>query len=173
METVRRWLGPTPEAPIVESIDEPLATASLDVRAAANLGERHRDVPWTVESDEIVRREDGFGWRVVTGGTWKDAQGAAWHGNPLVVRLTVPRGIRGALYVHLHDWNGLQRRGTIRVEGSRYRVGDHAGAGRWYAFEISEESTEDGTVDLELRPTRGPNLMITRLAFSDLPAELD
>ncbi len=125
---LKRWLAPPAEAHWITVDAKTLDAAALHVKAATRLESRNQDVPWSRENDEIVRTADGYSWSVA-GGTWKDETGAAWHGNPLELTIDVPPGTAGDLLVHLHDWNGLDRRGTVSIEGPAEVIGEHAGEG--------------------------------------------
>ncbi len=118
---------------------------------------------WTVWCYPPAGDEPGAGDVMVAHAL--DAAGAAWHGNPLGVALIVLPGARGKLYVHVHDWNKLNGRGLITVEGRDYALSDHSGAGRWLAFDTASDETRDGRIDLSADPTAGPNLMISEVAF--------
>jgi beta-galactosidase len=163
-DLLARWLAPPAAVPLVEIAEGAFDEAALHLRAAADLEPRAVNVAWAPENDEVVQRAPGYSWRVA-GGTWKDAIGAAWHGNPLEVTLGIPAGAEGVLYLHLHDWNALARRGTIEFEGRRTRLGAHDGAGAWLAYPVTSIDSEDGTITILASPTAGPNLMITEIAF--------
>ncbi len=137
----------------------------LDGEFLQQLPQRDRNVKWSQAVDRVVACREGYDWKETTGGTWKDADGAGWHGNPLQVLLRVPAQVAGDLYVHLHDWNGLVRQGHLLVDGRRYNVGSHDGAGRWYVLPVGTEETQDKTLQLVAKPTRGPNLMITQIMW--------
>lgn len=156
--------------PVADDVAERLPRSVLHVRAAARLDRLGRDVPWAPERDEVLRREQGFAWRVARGETWKDPAGAAWHGNPLELELDVPRRWCGSLLAHVHDWNGLGRRGLVDFDGRTYRLGVHDAEGLWMALPVEPGSTADGRIELGARPTAGPNLMITEIAL--IPRDL-
>jgi hypothetical protein len=150
---------------IVDPASLDLSGAALHVRAVPRLEPLATNVPWSADNDEVVRREDGFGWQVTSGGTWRDEVGSAWHGSPLALQVSVPARTTGTLYLRVSDWNSLGRRGRIVVEGRESVLGDHAGPGTWLAFEVGETDSSDGRLRVELSPTAGPNLMVRELAF--------
>jgi len=164
LDLLERWLRrPTP-APTV-AVDAALfESARLHLRAAGRLTTSNTDVPWVRASDEVVRRETAYTWHV-RGGTWRDATGVAWHGNPLEVTIELPSGESGTLLLHLHDWNGLGRRGTLTLDGRTYTLGEHSGEGVWLALPLDAADTSDGRLELRAEPSAGPNLMITELAL--------
>lgn len=166
---LRRLLRPPPAAPSVPAADVPFDDASLHVKAASRLEQRGMNTAWSRALDEAVRVTPGFDWRVTSGGTWRDESGTAWHGKPLGLEIEVPTGTSGILFLHVHDWNGLNRQGKVSVEGREYRLGHHTGDGLWLAFAITRLDSGDGRIDITAEPTSGPNLMITDLLFSANP----
>ena len=143
--------------------------AILNVRAAANLAVEGQDTPWEKRLDDIVSAEGGCDYRLVKGATWKDNDGAAWHGKTMTVTVSCPKGIFGTMVVHFHDWNSLGRRGLLTFEGKQYTLGEHADAGSWISFQVMREDTLDGELTLDVQATSGPNIMITQIAL--LPGE--
>ncbi len=150
-----------------ESIDA--GAAALHVRSAARLQQLNESVAWDSSNDACLTQLPGYHWRIVSGGTWRDSVGCAWHGNPLTIELNAPIGVTGTLFLHVHDWNALGRRGEIDIEDRAYDLGPHAGAGQWLAFEIVADDTRDGDITIRAAPVEGPNLMVTELIFLPLP----
>jgi beta-galactosidase len=152
--------------PIVDraSVETLMERALYAVSAAALVDEKWENIPWAPSLDRVVRSSDGFSHRITSGGTWKDEDGAAWHGNPLGVELKLPPGTEGVLLIHMHDWNRLGRLGNVTVEDRKYTLGDHED-GVWAAIDVRQEDTTDGIVRITVAPSAGPNLMVSRLAF--------
>jgi Glycosyl hydrolases family 2, TIM barrel domain/Glycosyl hydrolases family 2, sugar binding domain len=164
-EYLERLLRRREEAPTVRSESIQYSEAQLHIKAAARLDTQRENLAWRRVSDQLVTQTAGYDWRVLGGGTWRDEDGCAWHGNPLTLELEVPRSFAGRLYLHAHDWNNLGRRGTIDIEGRSHLLGPHAGDGKWLVFDVAADDTHDGVVQLVAKPTSGPNIMVTELVF--------
>ncbi|MBI2302911.1 MAG: hypothetical protein HYU66_28730, partial [Armatimonadetes bacterium] len=139
----------------------------LRVRAAVNVPELSRDFAWEPRLDEVVTRADGFGYEVVSGATWRDTVGSAWHhGGNLVVRATVPKGFTGRLYAHFSDWNNLGRVAEVSFEGRELgTLDEYNGPGKWVAVPITAADSADGKIEIAAQPTV-VNAMITEIVVA-------
>jgi hypothetical protein len=143
---------------------EDVGRAVLDVKAAVHVPPRQSQ-PWRPEHDEVISRAAGFGYSV-SGGTWLDDVGSAWHDPHLAVTITCPRGFEGTLYAHFHDWNNLNRAAVISFNGAEIgTLGDHAGDGFWLRLPVTARDSAQGRLELSARTTAGPNTMITQIVL--------
>ena len=81
------------------------------------------------------------------------------------VKINVPEGMLGTLYVHFHDWNNNGRTGILNFEGRKVQLGKHTGKGKWVKFHVMREDSQDGKLILKSESTTGPNLMITKMVL--------
>jgi len=138
--------------------------AALDVRASLHVPQWNIAYPWRPEYDEMAARKEGFDYRI-TGGTWRDETGAAWHDYNLAAHITCPRRFEGTLYAHFYDWNSLGRTAEVSFNGrSLGSLGDHT-KGFWLALPVASQDSAEGRLELEARTTSGPNIMITRIVL--------
>ncbi len=149
---------------------EPKATdkAALDIKAAAHVPP-NRSQNWQPSHDRVNRLKTGFGYQV-SGGTWLDETGSAWHNATLNLTVTCPKGFSGTLYAHFHDWNRLGRAADITLNDRHLgRLEDHTGPGVWLALPVKAAETANGSIRLSARANSGPNVMITRIIL--VPAD--
>lgn len=141
-----------------------VGTAVLNVKAAVHVPQK-RSKPWQPDHDQIVTTRDGFGYQV-TGGTWRDNDGGAWHGPDLAVTVTCPKGFAGTLFAHFHDWNRLKRAASLCFEGKYLgELSDYDGKGQWLALPVAAEDSADGKLELKATATAGPNAQITQIVL--------
>lgn len=139
--------------------------AKLWVKAAGKVTALNTTAPWVCEADAVEARGEGFDY-TVTGGTWRDAQGAAWHAPHLQITVTCPRGFTGALYAHFHDWNAQKRDAHLFYDGRDMGlIGRHDVAGLWLKLPVTAAHSEDGRLTLDARAMSGPNVMIAGFAL--------
>ena len=79
--------------------------------------------------------------------------------------MSIPDGMTGDLYIHIHDWNRLNRSGKIWFEGREFAIGKHDGEGRWLKLHVMREDANDGKLLIKTTCHSGPNLMITVVAL--------
>lgn len=148
----------------MDASPQDLDKAVLNVKAAAT-APLNQAGDWSAELDNAITRKEGIDYEV-KGGVWRDAQGAAWVGNRLVVDIACPAGFEGRLYAHFHDWNSANRAVAMyftgRDMGPLFR---YDGEGVWVEFPVSKETSANGRLTLEARTTGGPNAMITQIAL--------
>ncbi|MEA1981872.1 MAG: hypothetical protein U9N54_13015, partial [candidate division Zixibacteria bacterium] len=136
--------------------------ALLFVEAAFNQESDGND-QWTKESDKIIQQKQ-VTYEILPDGTWKDETASAWFGKKIRISLSVPNGLKGFVYLFVHDWNGLHRDGSIKIENRNFSIGKHEN-GKWIRLDFMREDTQDGEIIIELDCSKGPNLMVTKLAL--------
>jgi hypothetical protein len=154
------------ESPLHISAEPPkdLDRAVLRVKASPNVPKPNTPEPWRPEADEVLARQDGFGYSVQAG-TWRDETGSAWHsGDNLVVTLTCPRGFVGTLYAHFHDWNNLERVAEIFFGDQDLGELSDCQQGVWVAVKVTARDSAEGKLVLSARPSHA-NVMITQIAL--------
>ena len=155
---------PIPQEAPAAKLPAKFEQALLYVKAGAH-HPGQGDIKWTQGLDE-VRAAEGFGYKVACNAVWKDGQGSAWWGSPMLrVEIACPRPDLYDLYVHLHDWNNNGRTGELIFEGRHFDLGPHAGKGTWVRLDVLREDALDNKLILEARPKSGPNLQITAVAL--------
>ena len=146
-------------------LPDAFAKADLYVSAAAKLPVTDKSMAWRKGYDAILRQADGVDYQVVRAdGDWRDNEGHAWHGAKLVVEIKPRAGVPGTLHVRFSDWNRNGRSGRVTVEGKTVELGPHVD-GKWLAFPLIREDSNDGRFLLSAEALSGPNLMITDIAF--------
>ena len=156
-------LEPSPVLKL-EGAPKDLAKAVLYAKAAMNVPLRTSQ-PWQAAHDQVVVKKEGFGYSI-SGGTWQDETGAAWHDPHLGFTVTCPKAWEGTLYAHFHDWNNLGRTATLAFEGKDLgTLGDYAGPGFWLALPVTNADSADGQLALSATATSGPNVMITQIVL--------
>ena len=119
---------------------------------------------WSPAADD-VKVSSGVTYTVKSEGIWTDNQGVAWFGNKMSIDFKLPDSVLADIYIHFHDWNNNNRRGTITFEGRKYELGDHTKDGKWVKLMVMREDANDGKLELRTSVTSGPNLMITAIAI--------
>lgn len=167
-EELDALLAPIPEHALAAE-PERLDQAALHVRAARHAPSGVPE-PWDESSDQVVRREPGYGYRV-EGSVWRDAGGAAWHGERVSLHIDCPRDFTGALYVFFHDWNRQNRVTRVFFDGRDHGPLSHYHEGKWLRFDVAETETraEQDRLTLLCQREAGPNVMISEIAL--VPAE--
>jgi len=122
------------------------------------------NAPWKQEFDDVLVAR-GVSYEVKADGIWRDNVGTSWHGKRMQIDMKVPDGITGDLYIHLHDWNRLNRHGKIWFEGREFAIGKHDGEGKWLKLHVMREEVNDGKLVIKTTCHNGPNLMITAIAL--------
>ncbi len=150
-----------PVAPVV--VPKGFEKALFYVKAGARLRESGGK-KWNKSYDSVPVAK-GVSYKVKADGVYKDNVGTAWHGKNIEVDFKVPDGILADIYIHLHDWNNQGREGTIMFEGREYKLGKHAGKGKWVKLMVMREDANDGKLNLKTVCTKSNNLMITAIAI--------
>ncbi len=119
---------------------------------------------WNKKYDAVPVAK-GVTYKVKADGVYKDNVGCAWHGKNIEVDFKVPDGILADIYIHLHDWNNQGREGEVFFEGREYKLGKHAGKGKWVKLMVMREDANDGELKLKTVCTKSNNLMITAIAI--------
>ncbi|MFV0553151.1 MAG: sugar-binding domain-containing protein [Mangrovibacterium sp.] len=145
-------------------VPEEFEGAILYVDAAANLDKENESLKWKPAYDEVKIATD-VSYQLDADGVWKDAKGCAWQGKEMSLKITCPDGILGSFYVHLHDWNNLNRTGILDFEGRKVKLDRHKGDGQWVKFHVMREDSNDGQLILKTQALNGPNLMITKIVL--------
>ncbi len=138
---------------------------AINIKAAADLSVQNQATRWDAKQDRVLAQEDGYRAEVLEGGAWNDANGSAWFGKPLIVRLQTPRGVKGQLFLHFSDWNNNVRTGSVLIETRAQQLGPHAGEGKWLVLDILREDTLDDKIEIRATPQTGPNLQLTQIIF--------
>lgn len=143
---------------------EDVNSAVLNIRAAVHVKDRVAQ-PWQANADEVIAKAKSFDYSI-SGDTYRDAQGSAWHGQHVVVNLNCLPKFEGMLYVHFHDWNNQNRAARVFINGKDLGpLTDYSGKGRWLTVPITNEIATDGKLTLDAITAGGPNVMITQLVL--------
>jgi hypothetical protein len=145
--------------------DKKVSGAVLNVKAAVNVADENTPAAWVRAADKVVVRQDDFDY-VVHGYTWRDNAGAAWHDSAnLEVVVKCPKGFKGTLYAHFHDWNNQNRVADVFFQ-DRFlaALSNYNGPGQWIAMAVAAEDSTTGKLTLSARPTHA-NTMITSIVL--------
>lgn len=148
--------------PAISEAPKGYEDALLFVEAASNQESEGSD-QWTEDSDIIIQQKQ-VTYKVLPEGTWKDETASAWFGKKIRITLSVPNGLTGYVYLFVHDWNRLHRDGSIIIENRSFSIGKHEN-GKWIKLDFMREDTQDGEIIVELNCSKGPNLMVTKMAL--------
>ncbi len=140
-----------------------LQGAQLVVEAGSNMTTSGNS-QWSHEADVVVVQKN-TGYSVKADGCWKDMIGTAWFGKEMTLQIDLPDGTIGQVFLFVHDWNNLDRKGSINIENREYAIGSHGGQGKWIALDFMREDTQDGELLLKVHCQNGPNIMISRMAL--------
>ncbi len=131
--------------------------------------ERYVDTLW---SKTIDRAELTAGSYELTGTNvrvWADNAGKYWVGDELVLTLTGATNIRGKLRVRFRDPDSDARRAEGTFDGARtFKIEAHGkskGGETWLELPVDMEDFLDGKLELRIRKTGGPNVMIDRVVL--------
>jgi hypothetical protein len=137
------------------------------IECAAFLTEKHVDIPHSKSRD---RAELVSGSYSVTGSslrTWSDKDGSYWVGNELKITLMGMANVRGKLLVRFRDPNSNNRTSKGQLEHNRaFTIPPHAKNDQgayWLTLPVDMEDFLDGKIELQIKKTSGPNLMIDRI----------
>ncbi|MFV0607019.1 MAG: glycoside hydrolase family 2 protein [Niabella sp.] len=152
--------------PLKSQVPAQFTNALLYVEAGANADKKEQNLQWSPSIDKVESRK-GTAYKVNAEGVWKDDNGTAWFGKNMEIGFTVPQGFIGSIYVFFHDWNNNGREGAIEFEGRNYTIGRHNKEGIWVKLHVMREDSNDGKLLLKTRSSKGPNLMISKLALME------
>lgn len=150
--------------PLKSVVPEEFSKAVLYVEAGKNATKLNQNLNWDQSIDQSESKR-GTTYKVKADGVWKDEVSSAWQGSEVRVDMNVPEGMIGSLYVFFHDWNNNGRDGDITFEGRKYTVGRHQDKGKWIKLHVMREDTNDGVLKLNVKSTKGPNIMISKIAL--------
>jgi len=150
--------------PLKSVIPAEFAKALLYVEAGKLSTATNQNVDWKSAVDRSEAKK-GTTYQVACDGVWKDEVSSAWQGEKIDVKLNVPQGMIGSLYVFFHDWNGNGRAGDITFEGRDYTVGKHDKDGAWVKLHVMREDSNDGMLNFKVKAKTGPNIMISKIAL--------
>lgn len=143
--------------------------AVLDINAAAN-APAGVDAPWSQSQDKAVKLSSGLDYAITSARCWRDARGSAWVGSAPEIEVACPKGFKGTVYYHFHDWNNQKRRAHLYFEGNDMGpLVDYSGNGLWFSQKVSAENSADGKIRLRAQLTGGPNVMISRIVLLPNP----
>ena len=151
------------------ALPEGFANADLYVRAAGNLAEQEKNIPWDAKWDQLLTAGNLVKYQVdQCEGVWADDNGSAWHGKNLRVVVHPRAGVPAEVRVRFDDWNHLGRTGSLHFNGKEFPIPAHP-QGKWIVIPLIREDTNSGRIVLEAKAATGPNLMITDLVV--IPTE--
>lgn len=150
--------------PLKSVVPAEFSKAVLYVEAGKMITKLSQDNEWSKSIDQSEHKR-GVSYNVKADGVWKDEISSAWHGSEVKVDINVPGGMIGSLYVYFHDWNNNGRDGNIVFEGRKYTIGPHVDRGKWVKLHVMREDTNDGVIQLHVKSTKGPNIMISKIAL--------
>lgn len=99
-------------------------------------------------------------------GIWKKGDVSGWSGRRIEIKLQVPQGVIGELYVHLFDPRQGTGDVTMLLEGRSF-VSPSPGTGKWISLFVMREDTNDGEVTLVLDAAPGGYLGVSELILRE------
>lgn len=141
-----------------------LETAAFWVKAGqtAPMG---ASVPWSTQLDQAVTHAQGYDYLWQGANLWHDGVGSSWHGNDMTLRVTIPVGTKGTLWLHLHDWNAQSRKCHLFIEGrDSGSFSRQTGSGLWVNLPFTETDSADQLLEVWTRSESGPNAQVTQFA---------
>ena len=138
----------------------------LYVEAGKKSQRINENAAWATDLD-LNEASKGTTYSVKADGVWKDDVSSAWQGKQVEINLRVPQGMIGTFYVFFHDWNDLGRAADIEFEGREYTLGPHNKDGKWVKLHVMREDSNDGVLKLKVSGTKGPNIMIGKIALTE------
>lgn len=120
---------------------------------------------WNREDDEKTLT-DGFDYSVENEGVWEDNWGVYWIGKEVRFRLKIDNPALYEVRICVSDPNSAHRSCVIRCEDiPEVKVAD-MGKEKWVTLPITREHCLDGNIDITVRSTGGPNVMVSRIAVT-------
>jgi hypothetical protein len=144
-------------------VSEPVGKKVLEVKPAVKAMEEGFKA-WTPDSDLVVVKQDGFGYRFEqTDRRWgirapgdmvvrKGDTVRAWSLNRTTLFITCPKGFSGTAYIHFQDpEKSGQREGYLFGLGGAVMTGTQTGEGKWAMLTIRPEDSASGEIPLYFR----------------------
>lgn len=150
--------------PLTSVVPAEFENALLYVESGALANRKNENVIWNAQVDR-VETQKGTSYEVRADGVWKEEVSSAWQGKDIEIDIKAPQGMIGSLYVYFHDWNNNGREADINFEGRDFTLGKHDGEGKWIKLHVMREDSNDGILKLKVKATKGPNIMISKLAL--------
>lgn len=152
--------------PVVSQAPAGFEKALLYVQSGAGMTEAGSK-KWNAELDKVLAKAGKCDYQLSCDDVWKDEKGTAWTGKEIILTIKTPNGVIGDLYVRFVDPNKQNREGTIWFEGREMSLNQIDGEnGKWVKIFVMREDTNDGTIVLKTKTTRGGNLMISEVGFA-------
>lgn len=159
----------TPLSPATVAVKNPIGStpAALWVRVAKNAEPSPKKIPYSADLDLIEVQDDGYnyalrGWAVRL---HKDGR-TCIYGRRMFLKMTLPKGVEGTLYVKFSDWDNNGKTGRIIFENRSFVLGEHGEkAGRWLEFNVMREDALDSTLEMASEAKTGQNLLIEEFMF--------
>lgn len=151
--------------PVVSQAPKGFEKALLYVKCGGNMKESGSKT-WQSDLDQVLAKVQKCDYKVVCDDVWKDENGTAWTGAEMTITIQTPNGLIGDLYVKFVDTSKQHREGSLWFEGRELKLEKHDDPqGKWVKIFVMREDTNDGTIVLKTKATKGGNLMISELGF--------
>lgn len=151
--------------PVVSQAPKGFENAFLYVQCGAKMKEAG-SAKWNAGLDNILAKHEKCNYQTIIDDVWKDEKVTAWTGKETTLTIQTPNGVIGDLYVHFVDPNKQNREGTIWFEGREMSLKEiDSKTGKWVKIFVMREDTNDGTIVLKTKATKGGNLMISQIGF--------
>ena len=137
--------------------------ATLYVESARNQKKDGNDT-WNTEIDKVIKKGK-VEYSVKPDGCWKDEISTAWFGKSIQINIEVPSGADGKVFLFCHDWSNQNRNGSVDIENRKFTIGKHDGEGKWISLDFMREDTQDGEVQISIKASSGPNIMVSKMAI--------
>lgn len=159
----------TPLSPVTVAGKNPIGStpAALWVRVAKKAEPQPNKIPYAADLDLVEVQNDGYdyglsGWAVRL---HKDGRSCI-YGKRMSLKITLPKGVEGTLYVKFSDWDNNGKTGKIIFEHRSFVLGKHAEKeGRWLEFNVMREDALDNTLEMSATAITGGNLQIDEFVF--------
>ncbi len=153
LDQVSRYMQPT-------NLDK--ALIRVKAGQTAPMGQ---SIAWSSQYDQPVLQNPGTGYVWTGAQLWRDGVGASWHGTDMALKVEVPSGTKGVLWLHLHDWNAQSRKCHLFIEGrDSGSFSRQTGSGLWVSLPFTEQDSADKQLELWVRSEMGPNAQVTQFA---------
>ncbi len=145
------------------------ASAVAYFECGAFATEKYVDTPWSKSYDRAEMTAGSYDLTGQNVRIWSDNAGTYWVGDEIVLTLTGATNIRGKLLVRFRDPDSNSRRCEGSFDGARtFTIGAHGtdqGGATWSELPVDMEDFLDGKLELRIRKTAGPNVMIDRIVL--------
>lgn len=149
--------------PLKSEVPAEFDGAQLYIESAAKQSKDGGD-EWSSAIDKATMSA-GYSYEVTADGTWRDGDLTAWHGRDMTLKIMLPKGLIGSLYLFFHDWNNQGRTADLNFEGRDFKLGSHNKDGKWIKLHIMREDSNKGFVTLNIKTSKGGNTMLSKLAI--------